>query len=94
MTEERWPERPGTEQRIARAVARVTDGDDAGKLYDQVLGRLAYRRRHSGKTCSSCREVKPLSAFGVNAREADGLNRVCKQCRNSYERDRVNADLL
>lgn len=94
MSEELWPEPPGTEQRIAEAVARVTDGDDAGKLYDQALARLAYRRRHSGKTCSSCRAALPLSAFGVNSREADGLNRVCKPCRNDYERARLHADLL
>lgn len=59
-----------------------------------ALERRAYRLRHSGKTCDKCRETKPLSAFGVNAREADGLNRTCKPCRNAYERDRVNAHLL
>ncbi|QIG58543.1 HNH endonuclease [Arthrobacter phage DrSierra] len=81
--------------RLARLAARHESGNGEGEaLTREALARLAYRQRHSGKTCDRCRETKPLSAFGVNARERDGLNRTCKPCRNTAERDRVNAHLL
>jgi len=32
------------------------------------------------KTCTVCREIKPLSSFGYNRRQADGLNYECKVC--------------
>jgi hypothetical protein len=80
---------------LARLAARYDSGNgEAEALTREALARLAYRRRHSGKTCAQCREPKPLSAFGINSRERDGLNRVCKPCRNSAERARVNAHLL
>ncbi|WVX88055.1 hypothetical protein SEA_TFORTROY_67 [Arthrobacter phage TforTroy] len=81
-------------ERVSRAAQAFDSGNgEAQALTAQALARLAYRRRHSGKTCSSCRQEKPLSAFGVDAREADGLNRACKSCRNTAERARVNAHL-
>ncbi|WVX87918.1 hypothetical protein SEA_BERRIE_67 [Arthrobacter phage Berrie] len=81
--------------RISRVAARYDSGNgEAQALTAQALARLAQRQRHSGKTCDRCHEVKPLSAFGLNSRERDGLNRTCKPCRNAAERDRVNAHLL
>lgn len=83
------------EARLARLAARFDAGNGEGEaLTAQALERLTYRQRHSGKTCDQCHETKPLSAFGVSARERTGLNRTCKQCRNSYERARLHADLL
>lgn len=80
---------------IARVAARYDSGNgEAEALTAQALARLAYRRRHSGKTCQTCREDKPLSAFGVSAREPDGLNPTCKACRNDYERARLHGALL
>lgn len=78
---------------IAEAVARYAEGTNAEELTTQALARLAYRRRHSGKHCPSCQQDRPISAFGRDSRERDGLNRICKTCRNSYERERVNANL-
>lgn len=82
---------PPTVERIALAASRY-DGDDnqAVKLTVAAIRRLEWRKRHAGKVCASCRETKPVSAYGRSAREADGLNPVCKTCRNSYERGRVN----
>ncbi|QIN94467.1 hypothetical protein SEA_KAYLISSA_69 [Arthrobacter phage Kaylissa] len=80
---------------IARVAARYDSGNgEAEALTAQALARLAQRRRYSGKTCQTCREAKPLSAFGVSVREPDGLNPTCKPCRNAYERARLHTDLL
>lgn len=39
------------------------------------------------KVCISCGESKPLADFHKNAKYADGLNRMCKPCRNAYMRE-------
>jgi hypothetical protein len=41
MTEELFPPPPGAEQRIAEAVARMTYGDDAGKISGPRPPRLS-----------------------------------------------------
>jgi len=40
------------------------------------------------KWCTGCEEGKPVSAFGVDRRQSDGLARQCKPCAN--EAARVN----
>lgn len=55
--------------------------DTSGRLAEQTLARLAWRRSRSGKTCSTCEEAKSLGAFGRDSRERDGLNRICKVCK-------------
>lgn len=74
------------EQRLAEIVARVADGEEAGKLHEQALARLAYRRRHSGKTCSSCHSEKPLSAFGPDGARPDGFSHRCRACDSARKR--------
>lgn len=36
------------------------------------------------KTCSRCRETKPLSEFGKDKNRPDGHNTWCKPCRRTY----------
>ena len=48
---------------------------------DAVLARLAYRQKHSGKTCAKCRRDLPLSAFTTDSRKPDGLDKRCNQCK-------------
>lgn len=38
------------------------------------------------KTCSICKELKPLSVFGKSRRAKDGLRAECKPCYNAYMR--------
>lgn len=49
--------------------------------------RMAKTRQHvevSEKRCQRCREVLPISAFGVARREVDGLQGHCNACRKAY----------
>ncbi len=39
----------------------------------------------SEKTCSKCKQTKPLSAFHKNAGNGDGLRYECKDCRKKIE---------
>lgn len=34
------------------------------------------------KICSKCKESKVLEAFGKDARQPSGINRICKECNN------------
>ncbi|WGH21139.1 hypothetical protein SEA_CASSIA_66 [Arthrobacter phage Cassia] len=73
--------------RIARAAQAFDSGHgEAQALTAQALARLAYRRRHSGKTCDRCRETKPLSAFSKDSSRPDGLMRYCRACRSAAYR--------
>ena len=36
------------------------------------------------KHCSKCSLDKPESAFGINRKRYDGLQGICKSCRNGY----------
>jgi hypothetical protein len=38
------------------------------------------------KTCRKCNETKPLSDFGKDSREKDGLHNHCKVCYNIRKR--------
>lgn len=38
------------------------------------------------KTCSKCRETKPLTEYHKNARNRDGLHSHCKKCQCAYVR--------
>lgn len=61
-------------------------------LEERVARRLAYRLRHSGKTCERCRKDKPLSSFSRDSRNRDGLRRYCRECdADAYKQRRVNA---
>lgn len=73
---------PDVVEGLAEVTARY-DGPDheAERLLEQALARRAWRLRRSGKGCARCRETKPLAAFGADARERDGLHRVCRRCR-------------
>jgi hypothetical protein len=70
-----------TPSELVTATANRWDG--SGLLAEQALQRLAWRRARSGKACSKCEEAKPLSAFGRDSRERDGLNRVCGSCKSA-----------
>ncbi|QOP65195.1 HNH endonuclease [Arthrobacter phage Tuck] len=73
--------------RISRVAASYDSGNgEAQALTAQALARLAYRRRHSGKTCDRCRETKPLSAFSKDVSRPDGLMRYCRACRSAAYR--------
>ena len=39
------------------------------------------------KKCSKCKQEKELNNFGIDKKECDGLNRVCKQCRQSFSKE-------
>ena len=53
-------------------------------LYIRKCGRVklqdANDNAHSIKTCSRCREAKPLDEFGRDAHQVDGKNTRCKSC--------------
>lgn len=78
--------------RLASLAARYDAGNgEAEAMNRAALGRLAYRQRHSGKTCSRCRRAKPLSAFAADSRRPDGLAYICKECDAARKRKaRVN----
>jgi len=38
------------------------------------------------KTCSTCKEEKPLAEFGKNSRRVDGLQTWCKSCKRDDDR--------
>lgn len=38
------------------------------------------------KTCSKCKETKPLSEFSKNKRSKDGLDSRCKECVRAYSK--------
>jgi hypothetical protein len=70
------------EERV-RLVAQRYDGEDdeARLLEEATLRRLLWRLRRGGKECGVCREVKPLTAYGMDSRERDGRRRECRECR-------------
>lgn len=39
------------------------------------------------KVCCTCKKSKEISEFGKNKRIKDGLHRVCKECRSSYDKE-------
>lgn len=39
------------------------------------------------KKCSKCKQEKELNNFGIDKKQCDGLNRVCKQCRQSFSKE-------
>ena len=41
------------------------------------------------KTCSTCKEVKPLTCFGKDKRSKNGLRSQCKECEKKY---RINGE--
>lgn len=53
---------------------------------DAIRTRLAYRQKHSGKTCSKCKRVLPLSAFSPDPSKPDGLSKRCKPCEADRRR--------
>jgi hypothetical protein len=38
------------------------------------------------KTCPKCNRARRLALFGKLSRSADGLNPICRPCRNARER--------
>lgn len=39
------------------------------------------------KKCSKCKQEKELNNFGLDKKQCDGLNRVCKQCRQKFSKE-------
>jgi hypothetical protein len=39
------------------------------------------------KECRKCKQEKELINFGVDKKQCDGLNRVCKQCRQVFSKE-------
>jgi hypothetical protein len=75
------------EDRIAAVCARYDGSDDeAARLTDATLRRLAWRRRRGGKLCASCAAGLPLSAFGPDLRRPDGLRYACRPCEAAARR--------
>lgn len=71
-----------TERRVRAAAARFDqDPDDPDAVAASALRALARRQARAGKTCASCDERKPLSAFGADPQKADGLRTRCRSCR-------------
>lgn len=46
-----------------------------------------------GKTCSKCKEMKPLNAFAKDKYHGDGLKTRCRSCRNDDQRQYWQARL-
>lgn len=44
------------------------------------------------KSCTKCRETKPLSEFGVARKHADGLRYECRTCQREYNRKRYETN--
>lgn len=42
------------------------------------------------KTCTKCKELKPLSEFRKQSRTKDGYKYVCKPCDSAAARDRYS----
>ena len=39
------------------------------------------------KECRKCKQEKELINFGIDTKQCDGLNRVCKQCRQTFSKE-------
>jgi hypothetical protein len=39
------------------------------------------------KECRKCKQEKELNNFGIDKKQCDGLNGVCKQCRQSFSKE-------
>jgi hypothetical protein len=70
---------------LVASVAAKYDNEE-GDLQRAAVRRLAYRLARSGKTCAACDALKPLSAFGADARKPDGLDSRCKACEAARRR--------
>lgn len=66
-------------EELVADVARRYDNDE-GDLQRAVLARLAWRRARSGRYCFKCQQTKPISEYGRDVRERDGLRRECRSC--------------
>ena len=42
------------------------------------------------KTCTKCKQHKPLDLFSKNSKTKDGLQHHCKQCKLEYQRNNPN----
>jgi hypothetical protein len=62
--------------------------------YGDPLGGTSYKDRHARattteKVCSRCDQLKPLDDFNIDPRGFMGRTAACKNCWNSYIRDRM-----
>ena len=39
------------------------------------------------KECRKCKQEKELNNFGIDKKKCDGLNRVCKECRQTFSKE-------
>lgn len=82
MTRQTGRRPPLTDEEIRDYCQRFDTGDSEGdRIFASVLSALERLRASSGKTCASCHEFKPLSAFGAKANRDDGLQPYCRSCR-------------
>lgn len=44
------------------------------------------------KTCTRCKETKPLTEFRKNSRQEDGHEVACKACRKKYDNETYKTD--
>ena len=46
------------------------------------------------KTCTKCKQQKPLDLFSKNSKTKDGLQYHCKQCKLEYQRNNLNRNYV
>lgn len=81
MDDRPWQEDFATLDALDAVCAKYDDGGgEAEALRAAAFRRLQWRRRHSGKECSRCGEVKPIRAFGPHGGTTDGLQPACRAC--------------
>jgi hypothetical protein len=66
----------------------------SGNYSEDRLDNLYWAERPKNIPCTKCLEILPFTVkfFIVSKKSAFGLDRVCKKCTNTSERDRRNAD--
>lgn len=66
------------------------------RAYDE--GRIGkHEEPKSEKTCTRCKELKPITEFSTNRRHIDGIEKLCKPClseRRAEYRERKAAEKL
>ena len=66
----------------AEAEKYADSPEEVERLVELARARLSWRLRRGHKVCDRCKEQKPVTSFGVDSRERDGLRRICRSCRS------------
>lgn len=81
------------EERVREAATRYVDSpEDLDAAVASVLNRLAWRRRHGYKVCSTCHEHKKPEEFGKDSARRDGLAHRCRSCEQHRDRLRKQGE--